>query len=321
MLGGDEDGPGYLGGEYWAASFGQWGAVEGRCLSPVLAGQSCCVTLARGLAPFWVQFPLLSDEAGVGWGGHGPRGSTVHQGETHLCPSKSWRQRCSLLTELRLTGSGGTGAVRTGVRSEFMLLKRGPRGSDPLPLMGVTPRGLSSRVCGRPAGDSPGEERGSSSEGGAVQGLGTGLRSSCPWALLGCLGQETPRNLLLIQIPNHQPLAPIFPSDPWVQEKALGTETDGGGGGLRDILGVARWTPGRPVEVLEQERGRQDGGVSPIPLRHPAQGWADDEPRPARGGQRQPRHRSSGPRKALLQGTALNFSLKRIHCNQIKWAR
>ena len=121
-------------GECWAASLGQ-GCSGEPVPEPGPGWASCWVTLARDLPPFWVQFPFLSNEAGVGWGVHGLRGSRVPQSETHLCPSKSWWQRCSLMTELALPhqGSGGTGAGRTGGRSEFMLFKGEPRRSDTWP--------------------------------------------------------------------------------------------------------------------------------------------------------------------------------------------
>lgn len=54
-------------GECWAASLGQ-GCSGEPVPEPGPGWASCWVTLARDLPPFWVQFPFLSNEAGVGWG-------------------------------------------------------------------------------------------------------------------------------------------------------------------------------------------------------------------------------------------------------------
>lgn len=122
---GDEDGPGYLGESAGLPPLGL--PVGGYGGGQVPDSWSWLGRLAVSLAS---SLGAVSDDAGVGWGCHGPHGSRVHQGETHLChPSES------LLTELAMPhqGSGGTGAVRTGVQAESMLLKREPRCSDMWP--------------------------------------------------------------------------------------------------------------------------------------------------------------------------------------------
>lgn len=140
----------------WAQAVG---VVEGRCLR---LGPGWAVLLCH-LNPFWGQFPLLSKWGGGGWGCYGPCDSRDF---------KAWPANISSLTNLATPHGPGRAAAYGGMSGGLgPCCPPGSPSSDPLLPGGALPLG---RCSGEALGDNSREEGCSSSEGGAVEGLGTG---------------------------------------------------------------------------------------------------------------------------------------------------